>query len=118
MSHAVLSVTIAGSLLYVRLDSQRQCHTVLFNSIAEQNLNSIFVGSASTRCRDRYRCTSSSVTYNIAVVITEVNCFAVPFGVDFKFSVSQRKRLICSRGTCWKSVRIQYICGTIATETI
>ena len=79
MSHAVLSVTIAGSLLYVRLDSQRQCHTVLFNSIAEQNLNSILIGSAATRCRDRNRCASGSITYDIAVVITEVNSFAVPF---------------------------------------
>ena len=88
MGHPVLGVTITCGLPYIFFDSKGECRSIFLNSIAEQDLNSILIGCAASRCRDRNCCTSSSVTYNIAVVITKVDSFAVPFGIDFKFSIS------------------------------
>ena len=111
MSHAVLSITITCGLSHIFFYRQRQRHAILFNGIAEQNLNSILIGSAATRCRDRNRCASSSVTYDIAVVITEVNSFAIPFGVDFKLiAVSEHKRFIFSCSSGGLPFRIKLVC--------
>ena len=118
MCHVVGAVAVMSSLRHILLNRKGQCDATFLNNIAEQYLYSIFVGSATSGSRDGNRCACCSVTYNVVVVIAEVNCLAVPLRVDFQLAISKCKRPILPCCTSRESITIQHISNGTATKSV
>ena len=84
MRHTIFCIAIVGCICHILLDCKRKCSAILLNRIAEQNLDSIFIGGATSRSRDTYSSSLIRIALYIAVVIAEVNGFSVPVTVNFQ----------------------------------
>lgn len=119
MSHTVLGIAIACGLVYIFLNGKGVNRAVFFNGIAEQNLNSIFVGCAATRCGDRNCCAGINIACYISVSVSKVNSLSIPFRIDFEFiAISKRERLINSCCTGWFTFSVQNITSSSVVEII